>query len=234
VAPDGTISAFAGTGAAGFSGDGGPAVAARLRGPVGLAVDARGDVFIGDRDGDRVREVTPDGRIRTFAGTGTPGSAGDGGPARSATMSPYALAAGGAGHLFVADSQVGVVRRIGPEPGLTTGPLLWTAVGGKVMCGLSYFPREILCVSAHVPPPRPDPYPEGDSGFVFLKRTGRPQRARLSQNTWIGSGAIAPVKMRGTWRVRGTPIVCSAGARSVRCRNAHHGFTITRRAYRAF
>src|SRR4051795_8567881 len=61
------ISTFAGVGAAGFSGDGGPAHDARLASPLGLAVDPQGDVYIADSGNDRVREVTPAGRISTFA-----------------------------------------------------------------------------------------------------------------------------------------------------------------------
>src|SRR5947209_8409144 len=81
-----TISTIAGTGTAGFSGDGGPATSATLMAPTGVAVDAGGDVFIADVNNGRIRKVTPDGLISTFAGTGTAGFSGDGGQATSAQL----------------------------------------------------------------------------------------------------------------------------------------------------
>ena len=70
IAPNGIITTYAGTGIAGFSGDGGPATAAQLSGPTGLALDQKGDLFILDSSNGRVRRVTPDGVIQTFAGKG--------------------------------------------------------------------------------------------------------------------------------------------------------------------
>ena len=71
----GTISTFAGTGANGYSGDGGPAIAARLSQPLGLAFDGHGTLYIADGDitnfPSRVRRVGPLGNITTFAGGGT-------------------------------------------------------------------------------------------------------------------------------------------------------------------
>ena len=94
VRPNGTITTFAGTGQASFSGDGGPAVSARLYAPAAVAVDGQGNVYIVDAYNQRVRKVTPDGRITTIAGTGKQGTSGDGGPATSATLS-YPYGAGG-------------------------------------------------------------------------------------------------------------------------------------------
>src|SRR5579872_2640897 len=68
IASNGTISTYAGTGAAGFSGDGGPAISARLYGPLGLAVDPSGNLYIADADNNRIRQVTPSGTISTIAG----------------------------------------------------------------------------------------------------------------------------------------------------------------------
>src|SRR5437762_2695243 len=86
VSGGGTITTIAGTGTAGFSGDGGPATAARLRLPDGVAVDGQGNVYIADRDNMRVRKVSG-GTITTIAGTGTAGFSGDGGPATAAQLS---------------------------------------------------------------------------------------------------------------------------------------------------
>ena len=75
----GTITTIAGTGTAGYSGDGGRATAAQLSGPDAVAVDGRGNVYIADRENNRVRRVSASGTITTIAGTGKAGS-GDGGP----------------------------------------------------------------------------------------------------------------------------------------------------------
>jgi sugar lactone lactonase YvrE len=77
VATNGTISTFAGTGAAGVSGDGGPASAAQLSRPTGLAIDAANNLFIADENNHRLRRVSADGTIATVAGSGRQGSAAD-------------------------------------------------------------------------------------------------------------------------------------------------------------
>ncbi len=71
VSPDGDITTVAGDGTAGFSGDGGPAIAARLNFPIALALDALGNLFIADRNNDRVRKVSLGGLITTVAGNGS-------------------------------------------------------------------------------------------------------------------------------------------------------------------
>jgi sugar lactone lactonase YvrE len=88
VTPDLIITTFAGTGRAGFSGDGGPATQAQLNSPMGVAVDGAGNVYIADRQNHRVRRVGSDGIITTFAGTGRSGYSGDGGPATQADLDP--------------------------------------------------------------------------------------------------------------------------------------------------
>lgn len=115
-----TISAFAGTGARGFSGDGGPAVSAKLSGPTGVAVDSHGDVFIADTLNNRVREVTTNGVIQTVAGTGSCGLYlvdGNGGKATSASLcAPTGVAVDSAGNLYISDTghnQVRVVNAAG-------------------------------------------------------------------------------------------------------------------------
>src|SRR4051794_10304410 len=69
----GTITPVAGTGPRGFSGDNGPATQARLNYPGGIAIDAAGNVFVADEWNYRVRKVSPDGSITTYAGTGVEG-----------------------------------------------------------------------------------------------------------------------------------------------------------------
>ena len=83
----GIITTVAGTGTAGFSGDGGPATSAELYDPSGVAVDSAGNVYIADSDNEVVRKVTASTQvITTIAGTGTYGYSGDNGPATSAEL----------------------------------------------------------------------------------------------------------------------------------------------------
>jgi sugar lactone lactonase YvrE len=114
VKATGNIVTFAGTGSAGFSGDGGPATSARVNYPGGVGVDASGNVFIADSSNERIREVAiATGVITTVAGSGTTGFGGDGGPATLAAMNlPYAVAADGHDNLFIADSNNNRVREI--------------------------------------------------------------------------------------------------------------------------
>lgn len=121
VSPTGTITAFAGTGVAGFSGDGGPALDAQLSGPAGLAIDPAGDVYVSDAGNSRIRRISPTGIITTIAGTGQPGFSGDGQPATAATFyGPSSLALDQAGNLFVSDTRNQRVRRIDPSGIVTT------------------------------------------------------------------------------------------------------------------
>jgi sugar lactone lactonase YvrE len=107
----GIISTVAGTGISGYSGDGGPATGAGLNTPLGLAVDATGNLYIADQGNLRVRKVSTTGTITTVAGNGTPGFSGDGGPATSAeTYGPEAAAIDAAGNLYFVDQ--GRVRKV--------------------------------------------------------------------------------------------------------------------------
>ena len=115
LTPDGTISTVAGTGANGFSGDGGPAVAAELSYPSAVALDSSGDLYIADTGNNRIRMVTPDGDITTIAGTGDASYSGDNGPAlQIALWNPIGLAADAQGNVWVADSGNNRVRELSP------------------------------------------------------------------------------------------------------------------------
>ncbi|HWW43931.1 MAG TPA: hypothetical protein VN180_02575, partial [Acidimicrobiia bacterium] len=121
VASDGTMTTLAGNGLAGSSGDGGPATQASFVRADGVAVDRSGDVFIADAGTNRVREVTPDGRISTVAGDGFPGFSGDGGPAIHASLnSPVRVAVDGSGDLLIADSGNSRIRRVSPSGIIST------------------------------------------------------------------------------------------------------------------
>jgi uncharacterized protein (TIGR03437 family) len=129
VTPDGIISTFAGTGQEGYGGDGGPALQARFRLPVGLAFDAAGNLFIADAGNNRVRRVTPGGTVSTVAGRNVGGFSGDGGPALDAQLNfPTAVAFDPAGHLYISDTSNHCVRRVDKETGVIT---TYAGVGGS-------------------------------------------------------------------------------------------------------
>lgn len=114
--PGGALTVFAGTGAPGFSGDGGPAVDARLDWVSGLSVSADGSVvFV---DGNRVREISPGGVITTVAGDGKAGDGGDGGPALDASLTPSDVAISPSGTLYIATGSA--VREVAPDGVIST------------------------------------------------------------------------------------------------------------------
>jgi len=114
VAATGKIKTVAGTGAAGFSGDGGLAARAQLSAPAGVFVDSAGNLFIADTRNNVVREAqAATGNIVTVAGNGTPGYRGDGSAAFGAQLQgPAAVAVDRAGNLFIADTGNNVVREV--------------------------------------------------------------------------------------------------------------------------
>lgn len=119
----GTITTVAGTGMAGFSGDGGLAGSATLNKISGLEVNqATGDLYISDQNNNAVRMVDATGKIHTVAGT--PPSGGfiaDGGPATSAELTnPYSVAADWSGNIFIADRDNNIVRKINSAGIITT------------------------------------------------------------------------------------------------------------------
>ena len=115
-ASDGTIATIAGTGVAGFSGDGAAATAASLRTPAALASGADGALYIADTGNHRVRELLPDGTITTVAGNGTEGDAGDGDPALAASLDlPTGLAVLPDGRLLITDRGAHRVRVLNPD-----------------------------------------------------------------------------------------------------------------------
>ena len=117
VSAAGVITRVAGTGTAGFSGDGGAATAARLNKPVGVSTTSDGGFLIGDSLNGRVRKVSADGTIATVAGTGVRGYAGDGGPALLAQLrAPSAAAENTSGAILIADSEDNRLRLVEGRP----------------------------------------------------------------------------------------------------------------------
>lgn len=113
------IVTVAGTGQRAFSSDGHLASASALVHPLALAVGPAGEIYIAE--GNRIREVKKDGLITTFAGTGTAGNVGDGGPAVQAQLDiPQGLAVDSAGNVYIADTLNHRVRRVGADGMITT------------------------------------------------------------------------------------------------------------------
>ncbi len=117
----GIITTVAGTGAAGFSGDGGPAVQAALNYVTGVCTDAAGNLYIDDLTNARVRKVDTSGIITTVAGNGVQASTGDGGPATKASMYlPIRCAVDSLGNLFIADQAGHKIRKVDTSGTITT------------------------------------------------------------------------------------------------------------------
>ncbi len=116
VTAGGVISTVAGNGTRGFSGDGGPATAAQLYGPEGVAVDTAGNIYIADIYNSRIRKVTAGGVISTVAGNGTGGFSGDGGPATAAQLfNPTSMVVDAVGNLYFADIYNNRIRKVTAE-----------------------------------------------------------------------------------------------------------------------
>ena len=117
----GTITTIAGTEERGFSGDGGPAIQARLSLPYSVAVDSAGNLYIADVGNHRIRRVDSTGTITTIAGTGELGLGGDGGPAIQAQLGdPTGVAVDSAGNLYIADQYNNRIRRVDSTGTITT------------------------------------------------------------------------------------------------------------------
>ena len=183
VGLDGVIHTFAGTGAAGFSGDGGNATAAQLSYPSGLAIDGDGAVYIADTGNNRIRKVSPDGTITTVAGNGTAGYKGDGGAAVGAQLSsPIGVALDVAGNLYIADTGNYVVRKV--SNGMIS-TVAGTGVSGESDDGG-------LATSAALMSPVSVAVDAQENLFIVDRDNGRIRRVRLGGtiDTVAGSGSF--------------------------------------------
>jgi DNA-binding beta-propeller fold protein YncE len=115
VGRDGVITTVAGTGEAGFSGDGGPALAARFDSPQAVLVTTAGSVLINDEHNHRIRAILPDGRVRTIVGSAETGFCGDGGPATEACLhDPEDMVEAPSGDLYLTDGDNHRIRAVDP------------------------------------------------------------------------------------------------------------------------
>ncbi len=151
----GIISTIAGDGIAGFSGDGGPATAARLNQPVDLTFDATGNLYFSDGANNRVRKISTSGVISTVAGNGTGGYTGDGGAALSAQMNfPVGLGIDGAGNIYVGDYLNSAVRKINTSGIITTiagnGTMGYGGDGGPATAAVLNKPQGVAVYGSDV------------------------------------------------------------------------------------
>ena len=181
VSPTGIISTVVGTGAAGSAGDEGPATAALLNSPRGIALDGNGNIFIGDTGNNRIREVTADGVIHTIAGQSAAGFAGDGGPGTAAQLNgPAGILLDGSGNLYVADSGNNRVRELVPDSSASnvTLPGDLTVVNAATQVSGSVAPGEMVAILGIEPG-------TGDGGLRGL----RSERG-IATGTGPGGGAV--------------------------------------------
>ncbi len=132
TAATGVISTYAGTGTAGYSGDGGAATAATLRHPQGLHLTSAGELYIADCNNHAIRKISAAGIITTFAGTGVAGNTGDGGLATAARLNfPEAVHLVPNGDVYIANTASHVIRRV------RTGSGIITTIAGTGVAGFS-------------------------------------------------------------------------------------------------
>jgi autotransporter-associated beta strand protein len=175
VTTGGIISTFAGTGIAGFSGDGGPATSAKLNEPTSVAVDSNGNVFVSDSVNSVVRKITPGGIISTYAGGGV--SLGDGGPATMAQLQLPQNGTFGSGstialdqynNLYIADMGNARVRKVTASTGIINtvagnGVNAYSGDGGLATSASLVSPYEVSV---------------GPDGSIYISSFGFPSQVR--------------------------------------------------------
>jgi len=160
---NGTINTVAGSGTAGFGGDGGSATSAQLNIPAGLSVDGAGNLYIADFSNNRIRKVTPGGAITTLAGNGLAGYSGDGGAAANAQLTtPVGVATDSSGNVYIGDTGNNAVRVVNSSGIIST-------VAGNGLAGYS-----------------------GDDGPAVSAMVGNPTGVAVdaSGNLYISDGSV--------------------------------------------
>jgi uncharacterized repeat protein (TIGR01451 family) len=223
LAKDGTVTTVAGTGTAGYSGDGGPATQAQLSNPQGTVMDSYGNLYIVDQKNLRIRVVDPAGNISTVAGNGLWGHSGDGGPATSAELwGPSALALDSAGNLVIADGAY--VRKVDKAGIITTiasglnvaqgiavgaGGYLYVAESGNDLVRV-LVPQvpDLTVAAAHS-----GSFTQGQSGAVYtitVSNTGAAPTSGTVTVTDSLPGALAATAMSGAgWSCTLATLTCT-------------------------
>jgi type IX secretion system substrate protein/NHL repeat-containing protein len=182
VTPDGMITTIAGNGSPSYGGDGGPATDAALNAPVGLTVDAAGNIYIADLLNNRIRKATTDGMITTVAGTGAYSYNGDGEPATAAQLNqPYGVAVDDSGNIYIAEFAAQRIRKV------DAGGIISTFAGNGTV---GFSGDGTLATTAQLS------YPQGvatdNAGNVYVADYGNERLRKIDQNgiitTFAGSG----------------------------------------------
>jgi RHS repeat-associated protein len=149
VGPDGIITTVAGNGQYGYSGDGGPAIAAKVS-PQSIAVGTDGSLYIADYQNHCIRRVGPDGLITTVAGTGQQGYNGDGGPATAARLShPESVAVGINGDIYITNTIIPRISRVHSTlPGITYSDYLIPSEDGTELYRFNEAGRHLQTLDA--------------------------------------------------------------------------------------
>jgi hypothetical protein len=180
LAATGIITTYAGTGTAGYSGDGGLATLAKLKVPQGLHLTATGDLYVADAGNSVVRKINAAGIITTFAGTGTAGYTGDGGLATAARLNaPEAVHLAPSGDVYIADTGNDVVRSVKVGSGLIatiagTGTAGFGGDGGAAVGAMLDTPRGIAIASTGI-------FYIGDRGNNRIRKVG----GSLAVTAWV-------------------------------------------------
>ena len=152
ITPAGVTSIVAGNSQDGYSGDNGPATAAMISMPTGVAVDSGNNVYITDFNNNRIRKVSASGTITTIAGSGKFTFSGDNGSALSAGMDPFDIAVDNKSNLYVADRINNRIRRITTDGTISTvagtGAPGYAGDGGPATSALLNFPTGIAVDNA--------------------------------------------------------------------------------------
>lgn len=153
VDTNGIITTLAGNGSQGYSGDGGPATSAKLFNPFGVAVDNTGNVYIADKNGNRIRKVTTDGIISTVAGNGASDRLGAEGVATNVKLCfPSSLTIDSAGNLYFPEEDGHRIRKVSTDGIITTiagnGSYGYSGDGGPATSAMLSQPQGIAVDSA--------------------------------------------------------------------------------------
>ena len=184
----GTLSLVAGNARAGFSGDGGPAANAQLNAPQGIVVDPSGNIYIADTNNNRIRIVTTNGIINTFAGNGQVGAPlafGDGGPANQANLHlPGGLALDSKGNLYIADTGDNLIREV------TTDGII-NSIAGDSLPGYSGNGASPINAEVH----SPEDVAVDSSGNVYIADTANAYIRKITPsnnqiNFIAGNGSV--------------------------------------------
>jgi len=235
VTTDGNIATIAGNGNTGYSGDGGPAIAAALNNPEAIAMDAAGNLYIADAVNNRIRKVTTDGNITTIAGSSSAGGfGGDGGLATKALLNhPRGVAVDGAGNVYIADTFNQRIRVVVP------GGIIYTIAGlgiqgyggdgGPAIQSELNFPTGVTVSGANV-------YVTDSANHAVRLLTPAPTSPKILSGGVIGASAFGgfPTFAPGSWiEIYGTNLSTttrswgSGDFQGVNAPNSLDGVTVT-------